>query len=48
MIKLLRKPIPNEDIKTIQNKCIKIDDDIRWLLALLSDTGMRLGEGLVY
>ena len=42
----LRKPIPNEDIKTIQNKCIKIDDDIRWLLALLSDTGMRLGEGV--
>ena len=42
----LRKPIPNEDIKTIQNKCIEIDDDIRWLLALLSDTGMRLGEGV--
>ena len=40
----LRKPIQNEDIKTLQNKCIQIDDDIRWLLALLSDTGMRLGE----
>ncbi|MDA8676314.1 tyrosine-type recombinase/integrase [Alphaproteobacteria bacterium] len=41
-----RKPIPTEDIKTIQQKCYAFDDDIRWLIALISDTGMRLGEAV--
>ena len=39
-----RQPISNEDIKTIQNECKKIDDEKRWLIALISDTGMRLSE----
>jgi len=39
-----RKPIPEDEIKRIQNLCMTIDDDMRWLVALISDTGMRLGE----
>jgi integrase len=41
-----RKPIPIEDIRTIQTKCMEVDDDMRWLIALISDTGMRLGEAV--
>ncbi|MAP50972.1 MAG: integrase, partial [Rhodospirillaceae bacterium] len=41
-----RKPIPTHIIKDIQNKCMELDDDLRWLIALLSDTGMRLGEAV--
>ena len=33
-----------EDIRTVQAKCHEIDDDIRWLVALISDTGIRLAE----
>ena len=40
-----RKPIPIEDIRNIQAKCMEMDDDMRWLIALISDTGMRLAEG---
>ncbi len=39
-----RKPIPLSDIRRIQAKCREMDDDIRWLVALISDTGMRLAE----
>ncbi len=39
-----RMPIPIEDIRKIQSLCFEMDDDIRWLIALLSDTGMRLAE----
>jgi integrase len=42
---LVRKPIPIDDIRIIQSKCRAIDDDMRWLIALISDTGMRLAEG---
>ena len=42
----IRKPLPTKDIKHIQSLCVKKDDDLRWLVALLSDTGMRLGEGV--
>jgi integrase len=44
-----RKPIPIDDIREIQALCQSQDDDMRWLIALISDTGMRLGEaaGLV-
>ena len=41
-----RKPIPVELIKRVQHKCKKQDDDLRWLVALLSDSGMRLGEAV--
>ena len=39
-----RLPIPLPCIKTVQEECRIIDDDIRWLIALISDTGMRLSE----
>jgi len=40
-----RKPIPVLDILRVQEECLKIDDDLRWLILLISDTGMRLAEG---
>jgi site-specific recombinase XerD len=40
-----RLPIPIEDIRKVQNQCRLIDDDLRWLVALVSDTGIRLAEG---
>ena len=42
----VRKPIPIENIRQIQQVCFEMDDDIRWLIALLSDTGMRLAEAV--
>jgi integrase len=42
---LVRKPIPLEAIRIVQSECRSIDDDMRWLIALISDTGMRLAEG---
>ena len=39
-----RVSIPVETIKQIQQSCIEHDDDMRWLVALISDTGMRLAE----
>ena len=41
-----RLPIPNEIIREIQSECYRIDDDMRWLLALISDTGLRLSEAV--
>ena len=39
-----RLPIPDENLGTIQEECVALDDDVRWLVALISDTGMRLAE----
>ena len=39
-----RKPIPIENIRQIQKDCMEADDEARWLVALISDTGMRLSE----
>ena len=39
-----RVSIPVETIREIQQACYQIDDDRRWLIALISDTGMRLAE----
>ena len=39
-----RTPIPNDILKVIQNQCRSTDDEMRWLVALISDTGMRLSE----
>ena len=33
-------------IRKIQQKCRDQDDELRWIIALLSDTGMRLGEAI--
>ena len=40
-----RLPVRPEDIKKVQEECYKDDDEKRWLLALIADTGMRLAEG---
>jgi len=39
-----RKPIPLSDVRKVQSLCRSLDDDLRWLLAILSDTGLRLAE----
>jgi integrase len=39
-----RQPISIQDIKKVQSLCRETDDEMRWLIALISDTGMRLGE----
>lgn len=41
-----RKPIPLPVIRVVQAKCREIDDDLRWLIALISDTGLRLSEAV--
>jgi len=40
-----RLPIKHEDIKKVQAECYQADDEKRWLIALIADTGMRLAEG---
>ena len=42
--KTQRLPIPTDVLLTIQNECMQMDDESRWLIALISDTGMRLSE----
>ena len=39
-----RQPLTNQQIKHLQEACYQVDDDMRWLVALISDTGMRLAE----
>ena len=39
-----RQPISIPDIKKVQSLCKDIDDEMRWLIALISDTGIRLGD----
>ena len=39
-----RQPLTNQQIKQLQEACYQVDDDMRWLAALISDTGMRLAE----
>ena len=39
-----RRPIPTDKLVKLQKQCLVMDDDIRWLVALISDTGMRLAE----
>ena len=39
-----RKPIPQDSLRAIQQRCRAIDDEPRWLISLVSDTGMRLAE----
>ena len=41
-----RLPINNEDINLIQGGCLEIKDDLRLLIALISNTGMRLAEAV--
>lgn len=39
-----RVPLPNDVLRKVQAECKRIDDDLRWLVALVSDTGLRLAE----
>jgi len=39
-----RLPVPNDAIRRIQGECRSLNDEPRWLIALISDTGMRLSE----
>lgn len=39
-----RRPIPTDKLAKLQAQCLEMDDDIRWLVALISDTGMHLAE----
>ena len=39
-----RQPIPLSYIHSVQNLCEQINDEGRWLIALISDSGMRLSE----
>ncbi|MBA5778727.1 tyrosine-type recombinase/integrase [Stappia sp. F7233] len=41
-----RKPIPDHGLKRVQTECRRVDDDIRHLIALVSDTGLRLAEAI--
>ena len=44
--KKVRPPIPVEHIRAVQSECMRIDDNNRHLIALISDTGMRLSEAV--
>ena len=33
-----------KDIRKVQSLCRDFDDEMRWLIALISDTGIRLEE----
>jgi len=43
-----RQPLPIEAIRQLQDECRVLDDEVRWLVALVSDTGMRLGGALAH
>ena len=45
-VKKKRLPIPAPDLVKIQKACMTLDDEPRWLIALISDTGMRLSEAV--
>ena len=39
-----RLPIPKDALLRIQKECIAYNDELRWLVAIISDSGMRLAE----
>ncbi len=41
-----RIPMKTDTIRIIQNSCKAVDDDMRWCIGLISDTGMRLAEAV--
>ena len=44
--KTKRQPIPLETIRSVQCEFEMMNDEGRWLIALISDTGMRLSEAV--
>ena len=43
-VKKRRLPLPDDILIAVQEECRHLDDEPRWLIALISDTGMRLAE----
>jgi hypothetical protein len=43
-LKQKRPPIPMDTLRQVQSNCRNLNDEPRWLIALISDTGMRLSE----
>ena len=43
-VKKRRLPIPVDVLAAVQEECRHLDYEPRWLIALISDTGMRLAE----
>ena len=41
-----RIPVSQKAIERVQSECTRLDDDIRWITALISGTGMRLAEAI--
>ena len=41
-----RVPIPSANLRLVQLKCQEVDDDLRWLISLISDSVMRLSEAV--
>ena len=39
-----RRPVSKANLLKLKEECYSIDDDIRWLVALITDTGVRLSE----
>lgn len=42
----VRATIPPHQVKRVQKLCLDYDDEARWLIALISDTGLRLAEAV--
>ncbi|PZU92809.1 MAG: integrase [Chelatococcus sp.] len=45
-VRTVRPPVPDNVIRSMQATCLDLDDDKRLLIALISDTGLRLAEAL--
>ena len=41
-----RQPVPQDKLVILRKACQETDDALRWLVALISDTGMRLSKAL--
>jgi integrase len=41
-----RLPVPLPALRQVQRACVDADDDRRWLVALIADTGLRLSEAV--
>jgi integrase len=39
-----RMPVPLNDLQRVQKQCWNVDDDLRWIVAAISDTGCRMAE----
>jgi integrase len=44
--KVDRLPFSKDEISLIQRACLEKDDEMRWVVGLLSDTGLRLAEAI--